>query len=93
VIRAWYFYSVTPFVLVVATAVLLTIPYLALAVFMIVVLGALAALAWTVIRTTSMLVRAVTRYWRGTSNPDTEAAPAVLSPGTRHQSGSQNHLR
>jgi hypothetical protein len=44
-----YFYTWTPLVLVATVAVLAASPYLAIVAFMIVVLGALAALAWAIV--------------------------------------------
>jgi len=78
VIRVSYFYAVIPVVLVVATAVLLTIPYLALVVFFGVIAGGLVGLA----RAARMLVRAVGRLRPGASTADPEQAPVLLSPVT-----------
>jgi len=58
-----YFYAWTPLVLVAAVAVLAVSPYLALVVLLIVMLGALAALAWAIVALPYMAGRAVVRGW------------------------------
>ncbi len=56
-----YFYAWTPLALVVGAAVLLSIPWLALAAFTIVVLAALAAPGWAIVWAPLELSRAVGR--------------------------------
>lgn len=59
--RARYFYALTPIAIVFGTAVLLTIPYLAVIVFGLVALALLAALAWAIVSVPFRLVRALGR--------------------------------
>jgi hypothetical protein len=81
--RLMYWYGVTPIVVVVGSLVFLTMPYLALAVLVIVALGALAALAWALVAVPYMLGHAIRRRWhaRGSASPQTAAA---LEPARRH---------
>jgi drug/metabolite transporter (DMT)-like permease len=73
-VRVGGWYAVAPAVIVVGAAVLLTIPYLAVAVLLGLVLGVLAALGWAVVAASRMLVRAVSR--RGGSR---EPLPVALT--------------
>lgn len=70
-VRARFFYAWLPFLVVAGTAVLLTIPYLAVIALALVVLVALAALAWAIVALPLKLGRAVGRRWR---------APVAVSP-------------
>ena len=56
-----YFYVWMPFAAVFGTATLLVIPYLAVIALMLVVLGALAALAWATASVTRRFGRAIAR--------------------------------
>lgn len=76
-----HFYALTPLVIV-GTVVLLSLPWLgliALMVFALVALGALAALAWGIVFVPYMLGRAIGRRWymRGGAGPQTESAPSL----------------
>jgi hypothetical protein len=73
-----YFYAWAPFVIVTGTAVLLTIPYLALIALMIVALVALAAFAWAIVAVPYMLGRAVSRHWQNRTGTKPRTAPAFL---------------
>jgi hypothetical protein len=82
-----YFYAWTPLVIV-ATVVLLSLPWLsliALVIVSLVALAALAALAWAIVSVPLLLSRSISRRWhiRTGASPRTAAA---LSPA-RHQSG------
>jgi hypothetical protein len=77
-----YFYAWTPLVIVVGTLVLVTIPELALIALMIVALGALVALARSIVSVPSMLSRAVSRRWQGRAAASPRAA-AALWPARR----------
>lgn len=92
-----YFYSWTPLVIV-GTVVLLTLPWLgliALMVFALVVLGALAALVWAIVAAPLAIVRAVGRRWRRhdgvdrarTSLPLVEGRNALVTIGARRSGG------
>ena len=74
-----YFYAWTPLVILVGTAVLLSIPYLALIALMIVALVVLAALAWAIVSVSRTLIRTVSRRWQGRSGA-MEWTAAALSP-------------
>jgi hypothetical protein len=76
-----YFYAWTPLVIV-ATAVLLSLPWLGLIALMIVSLVALAAFAFAIVFVPFMLIRAISRRWQGRSGASPRTA-AVLSPVTR----------
>jgi hypothetical protein len=73
-----YFYAWTPLVIVGGTAVVLTIPYLALIALMVVALATLAALAWAIVWVPVTLRRTISRRWQGRSGAS--ARVAVLSP-------------
>ena len=73
-----YFYAWTPLAIVAGTAVLLTIPWLALIALMVVSLAALAALAWAIIWVPLALVRAIGRRWHGRRG--VSVGIAALSP-------------
>jgi threonine/homoserine/homoserine lactone efflux protein len=90
-VRVDFFYALTPFVIVFGTAVLLTIPYLALIALLLVLLAALAALAWAIIAVPYMFVANVRRRWSRRSNASRQPATA-LSP-SRHQRGSAGRVR
>lgn len=75
-----YFYAWMPFFMVTGTAVLVTIPYLALMALMVVALGLLAAFAWAIVRASALLSSAVSRHWRGRS--DASLRTAGLPPET-----------
>jgi hypothetical protein len=91
---ARYFYAWTPAVVVVSTTVILTIPYLALIVFVLVLLAAFAALgalAWAIIVVffglcRSALGRAVARPSRERSDTGQRAA---LNPGGARRRGTR----
>lgn len=73
-----YFYAWGPFVIV-GTVLLLTLPYLgviALAVFTLVALATLAALAWAIVSVPRALGRAIAHRWqdRTAASPQTAAA-------------------
>ena len=71
-----YFYTWTPFVFVAGIAVVLTIPWLALIVLMLVVLGVLAAFAWAIVTA----AQAVNRRWQvGAHRLAPAALPATIS--------------
>ena len=57
--RSMYWYALTPVVVIFGGLVFVTIPYLALAVLTIVLLGTLAALAWAIVSVPYMLSRAI----------------------------------
>ena len=69
-VRAGYFYATTPIVLVVGTAVLLTIPYLAVIVLMAVLLAVIAAIASALYK----LVRTFRRPWQARSDASQRTA-------------------
>ena len=69
-----YFYLWTPVVIVFGTAIILTIPYLAVIVFSVVTLVALAALGWAIVAVPYRLGHFVTRYCHGRSGAPDEAA-------------------
>jgi hypothetical protein len=77
-VRVLGWYSAVPVALVVGTAVLLTSPYLALVVFLGLVLGVLAALAWAVVATSRVLVQALSRGWPRRGSAGREPMPADL---------------
>jgi hypothetical protein len=86
-----YFYAWTPLVIV-ATVVLLSLPWLsliALVIVSLVALAALAALAWAIVSVPLLLSRSISRRWhiRSGASPRTAAA---LSPA-RHQNESVWH--
>jgi hypothetical protein len=83
---ARYFFAWTPLVIVVATAVLLTIPYLALIAFMIVALAVLTTLVWAIVSVTYILGRAIPRRWlnRSAARPQT----ATVSSPVKRQNAS-----
>jgi hypothetical protein len=83
-----YFYAWTPLVIV-ATVVLLSLPWLSLIALVIVSLVALAALAWAIVSVPLLLSRSISRRWdiRSGASPRTAAA---LSPA-RHQNESVWH--
>jgi hypothetical protein len=91
---ARYFYAWTPAVVVVATTVILTIPYLALIVFVLVLLAAFAALgalAWAIIVVSlglcrSAFGRAVARRSRERSDTGQRVA---LNPGDAGRGGTR----
>jgi hypothetical protein len=76
-----YFYSWTP-LFVVGTVVVLSLPWLGLIALMIVLLGALAPLAWAIVSVPFALSRAISRRWQGRSAASPRTAPA-LSLATR----------
>ena len=63
--RSMYWYALTPVVVIFGGLVFVTIPYLALAVLTIVLLGTLAALAWAIVSVPYMLSRAISDRWHG----------------------------
>jgi hypothetical protein len=78
--RVGYFYALTPVAIVLAAAVILTIPYLALVVLMAVVILVVGALGWAVVRVLRALGHAVGRRWPGagvSTRQATVAAPAL----------------
>lgn len=79
-----YFYAWTPLVIV-ASVVLLSLPWLGLIALMIVSLVALAALASAIVVAPYMLVRAIARRWQSSSaaSPRTAATPSPAKPRTR----------
>jgi hypothetical protein len=76
-----YFYAWTPLVIVM-TVVLLALPWLGLIALMVFSLVALAALAFVFVFVPYMLIRAVSRRWQGLSGASPRTV-AVLSPATR----------
>ena len=80
--RVSFFYAVGPLAIIVSTAVLLTIPYLAFLVFMIVALVVLAGLGWAIVAVPYILVRAIRRHWVGQIAPYPQPVP-ILSPVTQ----------
>jgi len=70
-----YFYAWTPLVIV-ATVVLLSLPWLGLIAVMIVALAAMAALAWAIVSVPYLLVQAISRGWQHASPRTAAAAPA-----------------
>jgi hypothetical protein len=76
-----YFYAGTPVVIVFGTAVILTIPYLALLVLLVVSLVALAALARAIVSVAFRLSGAISRRWQGRSGASPGTA-AAMSPAT-----------
>ena len=84
-----YVYIWTPFFIVAAAAVLLTVPYLALIALMIVLLVALAALAWAVVSVPLLVSRTINHRWqgrRGASPSTTVALPTSISTVGRTRS-------
>lgn len=83
-IRAWYFYSVWPVVAVVSTAVLLTIPYLALVAFMILALAVIVATAWLALVMPYRILRGALRRLPGRAAvpdpPSVALAPVKSQP-------------
>jgi hypothetical protein len=79
-----YFYAWTPLVIV-ATVVLLALPWLGLIALMIVSLVALAALAWAIVFVTYVLSRAIRSLWhiRSGASPRTAAALSPANSGVR----------
>jgi hypothetical protein len=77
-----YFYAWTPLVIV-ATVVLLSLPWLGLIALMLVALVALPTLALAIVFVPYMLIRAISRSWQGRSGASPRTASA-LSPA-RHQ--------
>jgi hypothetical protein len=77
--RVSFFYSVGPVVIIVGTAVLLTIPYLALLAFALMTLILLAGLGWAAVAAPYVLVRAVRRRWTGQTDRLPQPEP-ILSP-------------
>ena len=75
-----YVYTWTPFFIVAAAAVLLTIPYLALIALMIVLLAALAALAWAVVSVPLMVGRTIGHRWHGQSGASPQSTAALPPP-------------
>ena len=76
-----YFYTWTPLVIVGGTGILLTIPYLALVVLMIVAVAALAAFMWAIVAVPYVLGRAISRLWQNASGATRRTA--ALSPVRR----------
>ena len=77
-----YFYAWTPLVIV-WTVVLLTLPWLvliALMVFALIALGALAALAWAIVFVPYRLGRAISRRWHVRSGASARTAAALSLP-------------
>jgi hypothetical protein len=62
-VRVDFFYTVLPVVAVLGTAVVLTIPYLALIALLLVALAAVAGLVWLLVVIPYRLVRRVARNW------------------------------
>ena len=79
-----YFYAWTPLVFV-GTVVLLSLPYLGLIALVIYALVALAALAWAIVYVPYLLGRAIGRRWhsRTDASPLTAAALSPASSGLR----------
>ena len=78
-----YFYAWLPFAAVFGTAVILTIPYLALIALAAAVLAAIAALAWALVALPLRLSRTIShRVHRTTTTPQTAAAGTVPAPAT-----------
>ncbi|HZO34310.1 MAG TPA: hypothetical protein VFB17_04455 [Gaiellaceae bacterium] len=77
-----YFYAWAPLAVVAATAVTLTIPYLALVVLLIVAVAALAGLAWAAVAVPYKLGRAIIGRLHGETDLTPQPAP-VLSPATQ----------
>jgi hypothetical protein len=82
-VRVLGWYSAAPVVIVIGTAVLLTIPYLAVVVLFGLVLGVLAALAWAAVALSRMLVRGVSRAWPGRGTDSGEPLPVVVTATQR----------
>jgi hypothetical protein len=80
-----YFYAWAPLVIV-AALFILTMPWLGLIALMIVVLVALAAIAWAFVFVPYMLGRAISRRWHIHTGASPRTAPAV--PLTRSQNDS-----
>lgn len=80
-----YFWAWTPVVIVFGTAVILTIPYLALIVLLVVSLVAVAALARAIVSVAFMLSGAISRRWQGRSgaSPGTAVAISPVTSGVR----------
>ena len=79
-----YFYAWVPFVVVVGTAVLLTIPYLALIALLVVALVVPAVFAWAILVVVAGLSRTVSRAWEGRGAASLQAAPALAPSRRRH---------
>ena len=83
-VRSWYFYALSPVVIVVGTAVLLTIPYLAVVVLAAVVLVLVAALAWAAVFLPIKLGRAIGRRWSDRSGAWPAQTPALAPVRPQH---------
>ena len=77
-----YFFAWTPLVIVVGTAVLLSVPYLALIALMSVALALLAALVGAAVSVTYMLGRGIRGRWQNRSVARPQTA-TVLTPARR----------
>ncbi|MFZ1880213.1 MAG: hypothetical protein WAU41_08610 [Gaiellaceae bacterium] len=78
-----YFYAWLPFAAVFGTAVILTIPYLALIALAAVVLAAIAALAWALIALPLRLGRTISHHRHHTpATPRTAAARTLPAAAT-----------
>jgi hypothetical protein len=74
-----YFYAWTPLVVVFGTVILLSSPYLALIVLMLVTLGVVAALVWAIAAVPVLLSRAIRRRRRDRSGARERAAAALAT--------------
>ena len=75
-----YIYTWTPFFIVAAVAVLLTVPWLALIALMIVLLVALAALAWAIVSVPLLISRTISHRWHGGRGASPLPAAALSAP-------------
>jgi hypothetical protein len=74
-----------PFVIIVGTVVLFTIPYLALVALLLVALAALAGLAWAIVRAARALGRAIRRRLGGEAGRVEPTAPELSPAGSAGQ--------
>lgn len=74
-----YFYAWTPLVVVFGTVILLSSPYLALIVLMLVTLGVVAALVWAIAAVPVLLSRAIRRRRHDRSGARERAAAALAT--------------
>ena len=78
-----YFYAWTPLVVVFGTVILLSSPYLALIVLLLVTLAVVAALVWAIAAVPVLLSRAIRRRWHDRSGARRRPAAALASSVAR----------
>src|SRR5262245_59491752 len=88
-VSAWYLHSVTPAALVLATAILPTIPHLALVAFIALATSVLAGLVRTTDVAPRMLVGSLTRCGGGRNSAGREQAAAVTRAAPQSRSSGE----